>query len=223
MNENVKRYYTALSTINTTETILAKTISIISATSACVIKSAIKIAIWTMLAVWLVGILNILDAQVVNNQASNSDDNIDMIEMVDYRRNLLIGYIVFKNGRAKEKIILKEPIPFDKSNPPEKPTPTDLTQLEQKAQQNATRPQSLTAQSQQPNQKTALKLDSASKQNSQNKYSHIKKSKDFIANSSIEQIVGQEARMLNELYKNREWNKKLIIYEIDTRVLNIRD
>lgn len=76
------------------------------------------------------------------------------------------------------------------------------------------------------NKKAAKTKESAKEANKDSKKldkTAKKSSKNMIQSEAIPQESGSEARATNQTYKNRQWDKKKIIHEVQTQVIDIGD
>ncbi len=139
-------------------------------------------------------------------QLQNLPPDSDVIEIVDYKKRIIVGYMVLQNGRIIKKISFATLSNVNKS-----PTNTQAESHTQvpNQQESSTLPQ---------HYEDEEKLLDAPKNKKSKK---IKHKKGFIDGDSIEQQQGKEKQVINKVYRDREWNKRKIPHEITTRVLDI--
>ena len=159
-----------------------------------------------------------------------------LVEMVDYKRSIIIGYMVLKNGNIIKKVRFSQPksiIQAPQNLPPQNlPTPQN--------EQFISNPQFLPTPQNLPNPQAAQDTQSEyEKQISQTKKQKVKKEKrswfasrkkkpkhitaNMIDSSSIPQESGAESQEINSVYKNRQWDKKKIPHNVKSQVINLGD
>ena len=179
-----------------------------------------------------------------NSALEGIPQDADVVEIVDYKRNLIIGYMIFRNAKLIKKITLKEPITFsasattpatsgssntstqslDTQDSAQLQTPTidsatDSTQESQESQESPTS----TAQSTSSQYEKQLSSTPSDKEKINKTKSQPTKKispKNLIETDSIDQIQGMESSKINNTYKNRQWDKKKIPYEMQTRTID---
>lgn len=172
------------------------------------------------------------DGAGVESSAASLEDRV---EIIDYKRGKILGFMIVRNGNITKRVLFKEPIslgqPEQASTQPS-PTPAEQSKPAQEpSQANApTLPKPL--ESKQATQKPkatppkASDTDVQATQTTQTIYerqvsnapkdtkSPAKRAPK--ASSGIAQEVGVESTRINPTYKNRQWDKKHIIHDIST-------
>lgn len=164
---------------------------------------------------------------------SNAVSLEDRVEIIDYKRGKILGFMIVRNGNIIRRVLFKEPIllgqPEQAStqpSPAEQPKPA-----QEPSQANApTLPKPLESKQATPKPKAtqpkASDTDVQATQATQTIYerqvsnapkdtkSPTKRAPK--ASSGIAQEVGVESTRINPTYKNRQWDKKHIIHDIST-------
>lgn len=160
-----------------------------------------------------------------------------LVEMVDYKRSIIIGYMVLKNGNIIKKVRFSQPKSIIQA--PQNP-PTQQNLPTPQSEQFISNPQSLPTPQNLPNAQATQEAQSEyEKQISQTKKQKAKKEKrswfaskkkkpkhitaNMIDSESIPQESGAESQELNSVYKNRQWDKKKIPHNVKSQVINLGD
>lgn len=188
--------------------------------------------------------------------------NEDRVEIIDYKRGKILGYMVLRNGNIIRRVMFKEPKdlhPKD-AHTPESPPHSPAQKSPESTPDSlkldsSTRESSAPASAPKPNakqpakhsgdrstsagddeysraqseQESYLSSTPSDKDKSQDKHQEHKSRKHTEADSStsssrsqkIEQEIGAEKSRINKTYKNREWDKKKIPHDVQTRVIDI--
>lgn len=159
-----------------------------------------------------------------------------LVEMVDYKRSIIIGYMVLKNGNIIKKVRFSQPKSIIQA--PQIPTQQNLPTPQ--SEQFISNPQSIPTPQNLPNAQATQDAQSEyEKQISQTKKQKVKKEKrswfaskkkkpkhiaaNMIDSSSIPQESGAESQEVNSVYKNRQWDKKKIPHNVKSQVINLGD
>lgn len=160
-----------------------------------------------------------MDSALVVNDGAGAESSAasleDRVEIIDYKRGKILGFMIVRNGNITKRVLFKEPIslgqPELSTQPSQASAPTLPTPLESK---------------QATPQPTPPKASDTDAQTTQTIYEHQvsnapKDTKSPVkrapkASSSIAQEVGVESTRINPTYKNRQWDKKHIIHDIST-------
>lgn len=162
-----------------------------------------------------------------------------LVEMVDYKRSVIIGYMVLKNGNIIKKVRFSQPKSILQAPPamqsPQANQNPQMIQNPQAMQQ----PQNTTQ-----NAQATQKPQNLANQNEQNEYEkqvsqkpkkekrswfaskkkqpkHI--TKNMIESDLIPQESGAESSEVNSVYKNRQWDKSKIPHNVKSQVINLGD
>lgn len=156
-----------------------------------------------------------------------------LVEMIDYKRSIIIGYMVLKNGNIIKKVRFSQPksiitqAPQTNPNPPisqspqnpqitQNPPNQQSPQAPQVTQNNLSQSEYEKQISQKPKKEKRSWFSSKKK-----KPKHI--TQNMIDSESIPQESGAESSELNSVYKNRQWDKKKIPHNIQSQVINLGD
>lgn len=161
-----------------------------------------------------------------------------LVEMVDYKRSIIIGYMVLKNGNIIKKVRFSQPKSIIQA--PQIPTQQNLPTPQ--SEQFISNPQSLPTPQNLPNPQVANEYEEQVSQNlksQKQKKQKVKKEKrswfskkekepkhitaNMIDSSSIPQESGAESQEVNSVYKNRQWDKKKIPHNVKSQVINLGD
>ena len=160
-----------------------------------------------------------MDSALVVNDGAGAESSAasleDKVEIIDYKRGKILGFMIVRNGNITKRVLFKEPIslgqPELSTQPSQASAPTLPTPLESK---------------QATPQPTPPKASDTDVQTTQTIYEHQVSNapKDTKtpakrapkASSGIAQEVGVESTRINPTYKNRQWDKKHIIHDIST-------
>ena len=156
-----------------------------------------------------------------------------LVEMVDYKRSIIIGYMVLKNGNIIKKVRFSQPksilqappamqSPQANQNPQMIQNPQNMQQPQQTTQ-NAQNPQNLATQSEYEKQ-----ISQKPKKEKRSWFASKKKqpkhiTKNMIDSDLIPQESGAESSEINSVYKNRQWDKSKIPHNIKSQVINLGD
>ncbi|MGX3045036.1 hypothetical protein [Helicobacter sp. T3_23-1056] len=166
-----------------------------------------------------------------------------LVEMVDYKRSIIIGYMVLKNGNIIKKVRFSQPksilqAPPAMQSPQANQNPQMIQNPMQSSQQSTQAPQS--TQNPQATQSTQ-NLATQSEQNEYEKqisqkpkkekrswFASKKKqpkhiTKNMIESDLIPQESGAESSEVNSVYKNRQWDKSKIPHNVKSQVINLGD
>lgn len=165
------------------------------------------------------------DGAGVESSAASLEDKV---EIIDYKRGKILGFMIVRNGNIIKRVLFKEPISLGQ---PEQistqPSPTEQSKPTQEPSQanQPTLPKPLESKQATP-QPTPPKASDTDAQTTQTIYEHQVSNapKDTKtpakrapkASSSIAQELGVESTRINPTYKNRQWDKKHIIHDIST-------
>ena len=163
------------------------------------------------------------------NQKPPSEDRVDII---DYKRGKILGYMVLRNGNIIRRVLFKEPkdlhapkSPFQhpatpQAHKPQESKPDSPESISKSTPPNTPRHQSPTEAylSTTPSDKERAKSQDAKLSD---KAMTPKLHKQNAASSSLPQEIGEESSRINKTYKNREWDKKKIPHDVQTRVIDI--
>ncbi|OBV28942.1 hypothetical protein BKN38_08795 [Helicobacter sp. CLO-3] len=196
----------------------------------------------------------------------------ERVDIINYKRNKIVGYMVLKNGNIIKQVIHKYPKDFQttsqtpnqapaqtsaeskaesspaKSNPAKSNSANSAGAQTTPAQNPSALNQSASAPAKSANQaqntqesyerqissapadnKKAAKTKESTKEAAKDSKKSVfdktakKSSKNMIQSEAIPQESGNEARATNQTYKNRQWDKKKIIHEVQTQVIDIGD
>lgn len=188
-----------------------------------------KIALFASVA--LLVMLPFCKAQ--SEQIILNEDEV-LVEMIDYKRSIIIGYMVLKNGNIIKKVRFSQPksiiMQATQTNPnlnmPQAQQSQQETQITQNPQnlQATQSTQDNTTQSEyekQISQKPKKEKRSWFSSRKNKKPKHI--TQNMIDSQSIPQESGTESSELNYVYKNRQWDKKKIPHNIQSQVINLQD
>lgn len=167
------------------------------------------------------------DGAGVESSAASLEDRV---EIIDYKRGKILGFMIVRNGNIIKRVLFKEPISLGQPeqastqpSPAEQPKPA-----QEPSQANPpTLPKPLESKQATPKPKATLpKASDTDVQATQTIYecqvsnapkdtkSPAKRAPK--ASSGIAQEVGVESTRINPTYKNRQWDKKHIIHDIST-------
>lgn len=167
------------------------------------------------------------DGAGVESSAASLEDRV---EIIDYKRGKILGFMIVRNGNIIKRVLFKEPISLGQPEQTStQPSPAEQSKPAQEpSQANApTLPKPLESKQATPKPKaTPPKASDTDVQATQTIYerqvsnapkdtkSPAKRAPK--ASSGIAQEVGVESTRINPTYKNRQWDKKHIIHDIST-------
>ena len=178
-----------------------------------------KAVLWCLCVVLVQGL-----AQEVDSRARGDEDRV---EIIDYKRGKILGFMIVRNGNITKRVLFKEPISLGQPEPSAQPSPAEQPKPAQEPSQASapTLPTPLESKQATP-QPTPPQASDTNAQTTQTIYEHQisnapKDTKSpakraHKASPSIAQEVGVESTRINPTYKNRQWNKKHIIHDIST-------
>lgn len=165
------------------------------------------------------------DGAGVESSAASLEDRV---EIIDYKRGKILGFMIVRNGNIIKRVLFKEPISLGQPEQTStQPSPTEQSKPAQEPSQAnpPTLPKPLESKQATP-QPTPPKASDTDAQTTQTIYEHQVSNapKDTKtpakrapkASSSIAQELGVESTRINPTYKNRQWDKKHIIHDIST-------
>lgn len=164
------------------------------------------------------------DGAGVESSAASLEDRV---EIIDYKRGKILGFMIVRNGNITKRVLFKEPISLGQPELSTQPSPTEQSKPAQEPSQAnpPTLPKPLESKQATP-QPTPPKASDTDAQTTQTIYEHQVSNapKDTKtpakrapkASSGIAQEVGVESTRINPTYKNRQWDKKHIIHDIST-------
>lgn len=165
------------------------------------------------------------DGAGVESSAASLEDRV---EIIDYKRGKILGFMIVRNGNITKRVLFKEPISLGQPEQTStQPSPTEQSKPAQEPSQaiQPTLPKPLESKQATP-QPTPPKASDTDAQTTQTIYEHQvsnapKDTKSPVkrapkASSGIAQEVGVESTRINPTYKNRQWDKKHIIHDIST-------
>ena len=160
----------------------------------------------------------------------------DRVEIIDYKRGNILGFMIVRNGNIIKRVLFKEPRaigqptieqPFSqpspklteqtkpvgtqepsRANPPTSPKPLEFNQATSKPKIT---PQTASGTDEQAIQTIYERQVSNAPKDIKSPAKPAPK-----VSSGITQEIGIESMRINSTYKNRQWNKKYIIHDIST-------
>lgn len=166
------------------------------------------------------------DGAGVESSAASLEDRV---EIIDYKRGKILGFMIVRNGNITKRVLFKEPISLGQPELSTQPSPAEQPKPTQEPSQaiQPTLPKPLESKQATPKPKaTPPKASDTDVQATQTIYerqvsnapkdtkSPAKRAPK--ASSGIAQEVGVESTRINPTYKNRQWDKKHIIHDIST-------
>lgn len=164
------------------------------------------------------------DGAGVESSAASLEDRV---EIIDYKRGKILGFMIVRNGNIIKRVLFKEPISLGQPELSTQPSPAEQPKPTQEPSQAnpPTLPKPLESKQATP-QPTPPKASDTDAQTTQTIYERQVSNapKDTKtpakrapkASSGIAQEVGVESTRINPTYKNRQWDKKHIIHDIST-------
>lgn len=166
------------------------------------------------------------DGAGVESSAASLEDRV---EIIDYKRGKILGFMIVRNGNIIKRVLFKEPISLGQPELSTQPSPAEQPKPTQEPSQAnpPTLPKPLESKQATPKPKaTPPKASDTDVQTTQTIYERQVSNapKDTKtpakrapkASSGIAQEVGVESTRINPTYKNRQWDKKHIIHDIST-------
>ena len=166
------------------------------------------------------------DGAGVESSAASLEDRV---EIIDYKRGKILGFMIVRNGNIIKRVLFKEPISLGQPELSTQPSPAEQPKPTQEPSQAnpPTLPKPLESRQATPKPKaTPPKASDTDAQTTQTIYEREVSNapKDTKtpakrapkASSGIAQEVGVESTRINPTYKNRQWDKKHIIHDIST-------
>lgn len=158
-------------------------------------------------------------------QADSTYDE-DRVEIIDYKRNKILGFMIVRNGHIIRRVVYKEPRDLE-SQPSLAPNIPPKAGSSIPPAPSQERAQSPNAPSPKPTPKTPTpkqealpqnlyerQISNAPKDTKSPKQSHSHK-------GEIPQEIGVESTRVNPIYKNRQWEKRHIIHDISQEVIEL--
>lgn len=158
-------------------------------------------------------------------QADSTYDE-DRVEIIDYKRNKILGFMIVRNGHIIRRVVYKEPRDLE-SQPSLAPNIPPKAGSSIPPAPSQDRAQSPNAPSPTPTPKTPTpkqealpqnlyerQISNAPKDTKSPKQSHSHK-------GEIPQEIGVESTRVNPIYKNRQWEKRHIIHDISQEVIEL--
>ncbi|STO97223.1 hypothetical protein [Helicobacter canis] len=158
-------------------------------------------------------------------QADSTYDE-DRVEIIDYKRNKILGFMIVRNGHIIRRMVYKEPRNLE-SQPSLAPNIPPKAGSSIPPAPSQDRAQSPNAPSPTPTPKTPTpkqealpqnlyerQISNAPKDTKSPKQSHSHK-------GEIPQEIGVESTRVNPIYKNRQWEKRHIIHDISQEVIEL--
>lgn len=158
-------------------------------------------------------------------QADSTYDE-DRVEIIDYKRNKILGFMIVRNGHIIKRVVYKEPRDLE-SQPSLAPNIPPKAGSSIPPAPSQERAQSPNAPSPTPTPKTPTpkqealpqnlyerQISNAPKDTKSPKQSHSHK-------GEIPQEIGVESTRVNPIYKNRQWEKRHIIHDISQEVIEL--
>lgn len=142
-----------------------------------------------------------------------------LVEMVDYKRSIIIGYMVLKNGNIIKKVRFSQPKSIIQA--PQIPTQQNLPNPQVANEYEEQVSQNLKSQKQKKQKVKKEKRSWFAKKEKEKQPKHI--TANMIDSSSIPQESGAESQEVNSVYKNRQWDKKKIPHNVKSQVINLGD
>lgn len=152
----------------------------------------------------------------------NLPPDADVIEIVDYEKNAIVGYMVLRNGVIIRNIKITDPSKAPEYKQSQPITNNSKENLESKsASKSKSKPKNSKKEFIQAYEQAYVYEEKISSAPPDKKSKISKKKKGFITSDSIEQEQGREGIAVNKTFKDREWNKKKIPHDVTTKVLDI--
>ena len=156
-------------------------------------------------------------------QADSTYDE-DRVEIIDYKRNKILGFMIVRNGHIIKRVVYKEPRDLESQPslapniPPKAGSSIPPAPSQERAQSPNTpsptpTPKTPTPKTPTPKQEALpqnlyeRQISNAPKDTKSPKQSHSHK-------GEIPQEIGVESTRVNPIYKNRQWEKRHIIHDI---------
>lgn len=188
---------------------------------------------------------NAISARVdslIDEPKNHNPQSEDRVDIIDYKHKKILGYMVLRNGNIIRRVLFKEPkdlhtpeshapdlrpsAPLSQHpattqshNPPES-APNALESTPKSPSQNPPKSQTPTEAylSTTPSDKERTKRQNTAPSSKTTEPKSHKHNTDF---SPLSQEIGEESSRINKTYKNREWDKKKIPHDVQTRVIDI--
>lgn len=157
-------------------------------------------------------------------QADSTYDE-DRVEIIDYKRNKILGFMIVRNGHIIRRVVYKEPRDLESQpslapNIPPKagssipPAPSQERAQSPNAPSPTPTPTPTPKQEALPQNLYERQISNAPKDTKSPKQSHSHK-------GEIPQEIGVESTRVNPIYKNRQWEKRHIIHDISQEVIEL--
>lgn len=163
-------------------------------------------------------------------QADSTYDE-DRVEIIDYKRNKILGFMIVRNGHIIKRVVYKEPRDLESQPslapniPPKAGSSIPPAPSQERAQSPNTpsptpTPKTPTPKTPTPKQEALpqnlyeRQISNAPKDTKSPKQSHSHK-------GEIPQEIGVESTRVNPIYKNRQWEKRHIIHDISQEVIEL--
>lgn len=158
-------------------------------------------------------------------QADSTYDE-DRVEIIDYKRNKILGFMIVRNGHIIRRVVYKEPRDLESQPslapniPPKAGSSIPPAPSQERAQSPNTPSPMPTPKTPTPKQEALpqnlyeRQISNAPKDTKSPKQSHSHK-------GEIPQEIGVESTRVNPIYKNRQWEKRHIIHDISQEVIEL--
>lgn len=158
-------------------------------------------------------------------QADSTYDE-DRVEIIDYKRNKILGFMIVRNGHIIRRVVYKEPRDLESQPslapniPPKAGSSIPPAPSQERAQSPNTPSPTPTPKTPTPKQEALpqnlyeRQISNAPKDTKSPKQSHSHK-------REIPQEIGVESTRVNPIYKNRQWEKRHIIHDISQEVIEL--
>lgn len=153
-------------------------------------------------------------------QADSTYDE-DRVEIIDYKRNKILGFMIVRNGHIIRHVVYKEPRDLESQPslapniPPKAGSSIPPAPSQERTQSpNAPSPTPTPKQEALPQNLYERQISNAPKDTKSPKQSHSHK-------GEIPQEIGVESTRVNPIYKNRQWEKRHIIHDISQEVIEL--
>lgn len=155
-------------------------------------------------------------------QADSTYDE-DRVEIIDYKRNKILGFMIVRNGHIIRRVVYKEPRDLESQPsitpniPPRAGSSIPPAPSQERAQSPNTpspTPTPTPKQEALPQNLYERQISNAPKDTKSPKQSHSHK-------GEIPQEIGVESTRVNPIYKNRQWEKRHIIHDISQEVIEL--
>lgn len=158
-------------------------------------------------------------------QADSTYDE-DRVEIIDYKRNTILGFMIVRNGHIIRRVAYKEPRDLESQPslapniPPKAGSSIPPAPSQERAQSPNTPSPTPTPKTPTPKQEALpqnlyeRQISNAPKDTKSPKQSHSHK-------GEIPQEIGVESTRVNPIYKNRQWEKRHIIHDISQEVIEL--